>query len=129
MTLAAETIAGSRLGLFFLQPGAMTRPASVTYHRAGSAFAGFDPAGYDWSALLADADWLFVGGIIAALGDKALRALRAAMAAAQAAGVKIAFDTNFRPTLWHGREAEAAATLRELSCEADQVFAGAVRWQ
>ncbi len=124
VTVAAEAVAGSRLGLFFLQPGAMTRPASVTYDRAGSAFAGFDPAGYDWPALLDGADWLFTGGITAALGDKALAALRAAMAAAQAAGVKIAFDTNFRPTLWQGREAEAASILRELACEADLVFAG-----
>ncbi|MFN4019973.1 MAG: sugar kinase [Erythrobacter sp.] len=122
--LAAEAVAGSRLGLFFLQPGAMSRPASVTYDRAGSAFAGFDPARYDWPALLEGADWLFIGGITAALGDKALAALRAAIVAARGAGVKIAFDTNFRPTLWHGREADAAAILRELSCEADLVFAG-----
>ena len=124
VTLAAETVAGSRLGLYFLQPGAMRRPASVTYDRAGSAFANFDPAGYDWPALLEGADWLVVGGITAALGDKALAALRDAMTAAQAAGVKIAFDTNYRPSLWQGREREAAAILRDLSCEADLVFAG-----
>lgn len=124
VTLAAEAVAGSRLGLYFLQPGAMRRPASVTYDRAGSAFASLDPAHYDWPALLAGADWLVVGGITAALGDKALAALRDAIAAAQAAGVKIAFDTNYRPSLWQGREAEAAAILRELSCEADLVFAG-----
>lgn len=124
VTLAAEAVAGSRMGLYFLQPGAMRRPASVTYDRAGSAFACFDPARYDWPALLAGADWLVVGGITAALGDRALAALRDAIAAAQAAGVKIAFDTNFRPSLWQGREAQAAAILRELSCAADLVFAG-----
>ncbi|HSF12110.1 MAG TPA: sugar kinase [Erythrobacter sp.] len=124
VTLAAEMLAGSRLGLFFLQPGAMTRPAAVTYDRAHSAFATLEPEAYDWPMLLAGADWLFVGGITAALGERTLTALRAAVAAAQAAGVKIAFDTNFRPTLWQGREAQAAAILRELSCEADLVFAG-----
>ncbi|MCZ8137100.1 MAG: sugar kinase [Porphyrobacter sp.] len=124
VTLAAEAVAGSRLGLYFLQPGAMRRPATVTYDRAGSAFANFDPARYDWPALLEGADWLVVGGITAALGDKALAALRDAMAAAQAAGVKIAFDTNYRPSLWQGREGQAAEILRELSYEADLVFAG-----
>ena len=124
VTLAADTVAGSRMGLYFLEPGAMQRPASVTYDRARSAFAMIDPARYDWPALLAGADWLVVSGITAALGDHALTALRAAMAAAQGAGVRIAFDTNFRPSLWLGREAEAAATLRELSCEADLLFAG-----
>ena len=124
VTLAAEAVAGSRLGLYFLQPGAMRRPAAVTYDRAGSAFASLDPARYYWPALLEGAGWLVVGGITAALGDKALAALRDAMTAAQAAGVKIAFDTNYRPSLWQGREAQAAATLRDLSCEADLVFAG-----
>ena len=122
--LEVEAVAGGRLGLYFLQPGAMARPASVTYDRAGSAFALHDPARYDWPALLAGADWLFVGGITAALGDAALTALREAMAAAQAAGVRIAFDTNFRPSLWQGREAEAAVILRDLAAEADLVFAG-----
>lgn len=124
VTLAAETVAGSRMGLYFLEPGAMQRPASVTYDRAHSAFAAIDPARYDWPVLLAGADWLVVSGITAALGDHALAALRAAITAAQAAGVRIAFDTNYRPTLWQGREAEAAAILRDLSCEADLLFAG-----
>jgi 2-dehydro-3-deoxygluconokinase len=124
VTLQAEALAHSRLGLFFLQPGAMTRPASVTYDRAGSAFATIDPDAYDWPALLTGADWLFVGGITAALGDRALTALRDAIDAAHMAGVQVAFDTNFRPTLWQGREVEAANILRELSCKADLLFAG-----
>ncbi len=122
--VAAEAVAGGRLGLYFLQPGAMARPASVTYDRAGSAFALHDPARYDWPALLAGADWLFVGGITAALGDAALTSLHEAMVAAQAAGVRIAFDTNVRPSLWQGRKVEAAVILRDLAAEADLVFAG-----
>lgn len=122
--VTAEAVADTRMGLFYLQPGAMTRSASVIYDRAHSAFAATDPARYDWPALLAGADWLFVGGITAALGDNALAALRAAIAAAQTAGVRIAFDTNFRPSLWQGRGADAAKILCELSCEADLVFAG-----
>jgi len=122
--LEAKVVAGSRLGLFYLQPGAMSRPASVIYDRAQSAFATIDPAAYDWPNLLDGASWLFVGGTTAALGERALTALRAATAAAQVAGVKVAFDTNFRPTLWRGRESEAAAILRELSCQADLLFAG-----
>lgn len=122
--LEAPALAGSRLGVFYLQPGAMARPATVTYDRAHSAFATIAPDAYDWPALLAGADWLFVGGITAALGDRALAALRNAIDAAQGMGVRIAFDTNYRPTLWQGREAEAAAIIRELSCAADLLFAG-----
>lgn len=70
------------------------------------------------------AEWLFISGITAALGDGPLMSLHNAIAAARNSGVKIAFDTNFRPTLWQGREDQAARILRNLSCEADLIFAG-----
>ena len=113
-----------RLGLYFLQPGAMKRPASIVYDREGSAFAKLDPAHIDWNSLLEGTDWLFVGGITAALGEGPLAALRAGIASARAMGVKVAFDTNFRPALWKGREAQAAQILRELSLQSELVFAG-----
>lgn len=122
--VAALRPQASRLGLLFLQPGAMARPSAITYDRANSAFATVDSASYDWTTLLAGADWLFVSGITAALGDGPLATLRAAIAAARALGVKIAFDTNFRPTLWQGREAQAAEILDEISCQSDLLFAG-----
>lgn len=123
MALAAAPD-GGRMGLFFLQPGAMTRPSAITYDRASSAFALSGPQHFDWPALLEGAQWLFVSGISAALGDGPLAALRDAMAEARARGVKIAFDTNFRPALWRGREDQAAGILRDLSCQADLLFAG-----
>lgn len=113
-----------RMGLYFLTPGAMTRPAEIIYDRAGSSFANLDADGLDWQQMLAGADWLFVGGITAALGDGPLSALRSALACAQQLGVKIAFDCNYRPSLWQGREERAAETLRELSCQAQLLFAG-----
>jgi 2-dehydro-3-deoxygluconokinase len=124
VAVAGPRPAGTRLGLFFLQPGAMARPSAITYDRAGSAFATVAADGYDWPTILAGADWLFVSGITAALGDQALAALRAAIVAARGLGVKVAFDTNFRPALWRGREALAAEILFELSCQADLLFAG-----
>ncbi|MEY4239719.1 MAG: hypothetical protein RL339_2320 [Pseudomonadota bacterium] len=122
--VAAVRPGDSRIGLLFLQPGAMSRPSAITYDRAGSAFATIDPAAYDWRAILAGAEWLFVSGITAALGDAGLSALRAAIQTARSLGVKIAFDTNYRPTLWRGREELAAKVLYELSCETDLLFAG-----
>ena len=123
VTVQGSVMPASRLGLFYLQPGAMHRPAQVTYDRAHSAFAAAADD-YDWSQLLDGADWLFVGGITAALGDSALAALHAAITTAHKSGVRVAFDTNFRPALWQGREGEAIAILRDLSCQADLLFAG-----
>lgn len=118
------SVPASRLGLYFLEPGAMRREARIIYDRAGSAFATAAPESYDWATLLKEADWLVASGITAALGDAPLASLRAAFASARDMGVRIAFDTNFRATLWLGREAQAAAILKELSCEADLLFAG-----
>lgn len=113
-----------RMGLFFLSPGAMTRPAEIIYDRAGSSFANLDPEAMDWQQLLAGANWLFIGGITAALGDGPLSALRSAIACAKRHDVNIAFDCNYRPSLWQGREQQAAKILRELSSQAKLLFGG-----
>lgn len=122
--VSAPAVEGGRMGLYFLQPGAMARPSAIIYDRAGSAFAMAGPDAYDWPSLLNGADWLFVSGITAALGDGPLAALREAIEEARRTGMRVAFDTNFRPALWRGREQQAAAILRDLSCKADLVFAG-----
>lgn len=113
-----------RMGLYFLSPGAMTRPAEIIYDRAGSSFANLDPEAIDWQQLLAGADWLFLGGITAALGEGPLSALRSAIASAKRNDVNIAFDCNYRPSLWQGREQQAAKILRELSSEVKLLFGG-----
>ena len=122
--LAASEVPGARMGTYFLQPGAMMRPSRIIYDRADSAFARSGPADYDWAQLLGGADWLVAGGVTAALGRGPLEALQAALSAARDLGVTIAFDTNFRPALWAGRESEAATILRDLSSRADVLFAG-----
>ena len=113
-----------RMGLLFLEPGASARASRITYDRAGSAFANCDWQSVDWRALLTDKDWLITSGITAALGAGPLSALKEAMTTARSMGVKVAFDCNFRPTLWTGREAQAPEILRELSLAADLLLAG-----
>lgn len=116
--------ASGRMGLFFLTPGAMARPAEIIYDRAGSAFAQMGHDDIDWASELAGADWLFISGITAALGNGPLASLRGAVAAARQKNVRIAFDCNYRPSLWEGRDTEAWDILRELSFQADLLFAG-----
>lgn len=114
----------SRIGLLFLEPGASDRASRITYDRAGSAFALCDRSDFPWNDLLAGHDWLITSGITAALGTGPLAALREAIATARGMGLKVAFDCNFRPTLWRGRENEAASVLRELSLSSDLLLAG-----
>ena len=121
-TSAVRRVPG-RMGLYFLAPGAIHRPAEVLYDRAGSAFALAAADAYDWNALLAGADWLHLSGVTPALGANTAAAALAAARAARAAGAKVSFDGNFRPKLWEAWQGDAAAILRELMAEADVLFA------
>lgn len=115
--------AEGRMGLYFLTPGAIQRPSEVLYDRAASAFAVAGGGDHDWPALLADADWLHVSGVTPALGQDAADGTLRAMRAARAAGVKVSFDGNFRPSLWQAWHGDAPGILRGLMAEADLMFA------
>jgi 2-dehydro-3-deoxygluconokinase len=119
-TRAIQYRAG-RMGLYFLTPGAMLRPAEIIYDRAGSAFAQND--GYDWPELLSGANWLHVSGISPAVGPKPAVAVLAAVKAARAAGVRVSFDGNYRASLWAQQGSDGADVLRELLAHADLAFA------
>ncbi|HEX2081830.1 MAG TPA: sugar kinase [Longimicrobium sp.] len=95
---------GERLGIYFVESGADIRALRVVYDRAGSAFAGLDPAELDWDGLLRGADWLHLSGITPALGEGPAAAARQAVEAARSQGVKVSIDLNYRPALWTGRD-------------------------
>jgi 2-dehydro-3-deoxygluconokinase len=116
--------ANGRMGLYFLTPGAVLRPAEIVYDRAGSAFAQAAPGSYDWNALLPGASWLHVSGISPAVSETSARAVLEAMRAARALGVRVSYDGNYRASLWAARGQDGAETLRELMGLADLAFAG-----
>ena len=112
-----------RMGLYFITPDAAARPSEIIYDRAGSAYALADPGLYDWAALLDGAGWLHVSGISPAIGDGPAQAVLAAMRAARAAGVRVAFDGSAgTPGAGHGQDGPAA--LLEAMRMADVLCAG-----
>lgn len=91
---------GSRIGIYFLEAGAVQRPSAVLYDRAGSAIAEVTPGTFDWPAILAGADWFHVTGITPAISRGAAEeTLRAAQAACKA-GLTVSCDLNYRKKLW-----------------------------
>ena len=62
--------APQRMGLYFLEPGAVRRPSGITYDRAGSAFAEAAPDAIDWTEILPGADVFHVSGVTPAIGQK-----------------------------------------------------------
>ena len=115
--------APGRMGLYFLTPGAVTRPSEVIYDRARSAFAEADLAGLDWADLLGGVAWLHVSGVTAATGPNGAAGALAAMRAATAAAVPISFDGNFRGKMWEAWGGDAPSILRELFSHAQLAFA------
>jgi 2-dehydro-3-deoxygluconokinase len=91
------------------------------YHRKGSAAAALTPADIPEKAI-AGARLVFASGISQAISDSATDAVFHAFAIARAAGVAIAYDTNYRPALWSPRR--AAAIIHAAIGEADIAMPG-----
>jgi len=103
-----------RMGLYFLEPGAGLRPSSITYDRAGSAFAQSQVEDFDMARALEGAALLHMSGITPALGPNGVALAFTAMAAAKAAGVPICFDGNYRALLWESWDSDPRSILTEL---------------
>jgi 2-dehydro-3-deoxygluconokinase len=95
---------GSRMGLYFLEYGVPPRPVRVLYDRRDSAMSQLVPDEVDW-ALVRGARLLHLSGITPALGDNLRAVVRRACREAQAAGVPVSFDVNYRSRLWSAKEA------------------------
>jgi 2-dehydro-3-deoxygluconokinase len=111
-----------RMGLYFLAPGASLRASEVIYDRAGSAFVGACTQGFDWARLLDGAGLLHLSGITPALGPEGTAAALAAAEAANALGVPVSFDGNYRARLWDAWDSDPRAILTRLVGSADILF-------
>ncbi|QDH68902.1 sugar kinase [Marilutibacter alkalisoli] len=110
-----------RMGLYFIQAGALQRPSRVLYDRADSAFTRHTD--YDWKTCLEGAGWLHLSGVTPALGLACADSAIAAAEAARAAGAEVSFDGNFRSLLWRAWDADPPAILRRLMGTASVLFA------
>lgn len=112
--LSGVTSGPGRMGLYFLETGAGLRPSAITYDRAGSAFAQSSVDDFDFAATLDGARLLHLSGITPALGPGGVSLARAAVRAAQEAGVPICFDGNYRALLWESWDSNPREVLTEL---------------
>jgi 2-dehydro-3-deoxygluconokinase len=91
---------GERLGIYFLETGAVQRGSKVIYDRSGSSFATLQPGMIDWNSIFAEADWFHWTGITPAVSQGAAGACREAILAARANGLTVSCDLNYRAKLW-----------------------------
>ena len=96
-----------RCGLYFLEQGASPRAAAVLYDRAGSSISMIKPGDVNWGEVFAGVKRFHISGITPALSKSAAEATLESLKAAQAGGVEVSYDLNYRSKLWSPAEARA----------------------
>lgn len=96
---------GERLGIYFLEIGAVSRGSKVVYDRAHSAMSTIEKGMIDWEKVLDGAVWFHWTGITPAISQGAADACLEAIQMANNMGVTVSTDLNYRKKLWkYGKE-------------------------
>jgi 2-dehydro-3-deoxygluconokinase len=91
---------GDRLGIYFLEVGAVQRPSKVIYDRANSAIATIQPGMIDWKQVFADANWFHWTGITPAISESLAAVCLEGVKTAHEMGLTVSCDLNYRSKLW-----------------------------
>lgn len=91
---------GNRLGIYFLETGAVNRGSKVVYDRANSAMSEIEPGMVDWKTVFQEAQWFHWTGITPAISQGAAAACLEAVKIANAMGLTVSTDLNYRAKLW-----------------------------
>ncbi len=109
---------GDRLGIYFLETGAVSRGSKVVYDRAHSAISEIKPGMIDWEKVFESAGWFHWTGITPAISQGAADVCLEAVLAASKLGITISTDLNYRAKLWqYGGEREAIMTELTSYCD------------
>lgn len=115
---------GNRMGTYFIEIGASIRPSSVIYDRANSAISQLKVGELDWEAILKHKKWLFLSGITPVLSPECATETIKAAQIANKLGVKVAFDMNYRRSLWKS-SSDARVIFDQILEHTDLLFGNA----
>ena len=112
------TYGGDRLGIYFLETGAVSRGSKVVYDRANSAMAEIESGMIDWYQVFDGASWFHWTGITPAISKSAADVCLEAVKIASDRGITISTDLNYRSKLWqYGGNREAIMTELTSYCD------------
>ena len=98
---------GDRLGIYYLETGAVSRASKVIYDRAYSSIAQVKPGMIDWEKVFEDACWFHWTGITPAISEGAAEVCLEALKVAKEMGITVSCDLNYRKNLWkYGKRAD-----------------------
>ncbi|MFK8268545.1 PfkB family carbohydrate kinase [Capnocytophaga cynodegmi] len=114
---------GDRLGIYFLETGAVSRGSKVVYDRAHSSMANIQSGMIDWNAVFEGAHWFHWTGITPAISKGAAEACLEAVEVASSKGITISTDLNYRAKLWkYCNERQREAIMTELASHCDIIL-------
>lgn len=97
---------GERLGIYFLETGAVARASKVVYDRAYSSFSQVKKGQFNWDEIFDGVTWFHWTGITPAVSQGAADACLEAIQAANKKGITVSCDLNYRKNLWkYGKKA------------------------
>ena len=109
---------GDRLGIYFLETGAVSRGSKVVYDRSHSAMAEIRPGMVDWDRVFQGAGWFHWTGITPAISQGAADACLEAVQRAGELGITVSTDLNYRAKLWrYGGDREAIMEALTSHCD------------
>lgn len=109
---------GERMGIYFLETGAVARGSKVIYDRSHSAIAEIQPGMIDWREVLKDADWFHWTGITPAISQGAADTCLEAIQIANQMGITVSVDLNYRKNLWkYGKSASEVMPALVKCCD------------
>lgn len=91
---------GDRLGLYFLETGAVNRGSKVIYDRSHSSMAEIETGMIDWRQIFEGVSWFHWTGITPAISQTAADVCLEAVRVADELGITISTDFNYRAKLW-----------------------------
>ena len=109
---------GDRLGIYFLETGAVNRGSKVVYDRANSSVSEIQPNMVDWKKVFNGVRWFHWTGITPAISQSAADTCLEAVKIASSLGITISTDLNYRSKLWkYGGDREAIMSELTSYCD------------
>lgn len=93
-------LGGERLGIYFMETGAVNRSSNVVYDRTNSAMAEIKSGMINWDKVFDGVSWFHWTGITPAISKNAADVCLEAVKIARDKGLTISTDLNYRSKLW-----------------------------
>lgn len=109
---------GERLGIYFLETGAVSRASKVIYDRAHASISTIEPGMVDWDKVFDSATWFHWTGITPAISESTARVCLEAIQSANRKGITVSTDLNYRKNLWkYGKKASEVMPELVAGCD------------